>query len=74
MKKVVLYLEDSKLENKCFENEANGNCEWIDEESEMSLFSSRFFDKIHDHYPSTGRMYVRMNDGNYVVRHIREEP
>ena len=71
MKKVVLYLEETSLDLGNLEDEA---VEWVDEESEMSLISSHFFDKITDEYPSTGRLYVRTNDGNFIVRRIREQP
>jgi len=73
MKKVVLYLEEVDLNIDDFDNMENCNVEWVDEESEVSLFGSRFVDTNHDEYPSSGRMYVRMNGGSFVVRRIREE-
>jgi len=72
-KKVTLYLEESKLDNEDFDNSIDGNVEWVDEESEISLFASPYVDKNHDQYPSTGRMYVRTNKGNYQVVRLRDE-
>ena len=70
MKKVVLYLEEIDLD---LENVDNNDIEVVDEESEVSIISSHFVDGVNtDEYPSTGRMYVRSNSGNYVVRRIRE--
>lgn len=71
MRKIVLYLEEIDLDLENLDDEA---VEWVDEESEISLVASHFVDKVTEEYPSTGRMYVRMNDGNYTVRRIREEP
>ena len=67
MKKVVLYLEEIDLDLSNTEDEA---VEWVDEETEMSLIASHFADRNHDEYPSTGRMYVRTNEGNFTVRRI----
>lgn len=67
MKKVVLYLEETPVE---LDNLDDESVEWVDEETEMSLVSSHFCDKNHDEYPSTGRMYVRTNEGNFTVRRI----
>lgn len=68
MRKVVLYLEETSLDLE--ESTTLPNVEWVDEYTEMSLVSSPFVDEHTDEYPSTGRMYVRTNEGNYVVRRI----
>ena len=70
MKKVVLYLDEIDLDLSTPDREA---VEWVDEESEMSLVASHFADENHDQYPNTGRMYLRTNEGNFIVRYIRNE-
>ena len=65
MRKVVLYLEETSLDLE--ESTTLPNVEWVDEYTEMSLVSSPFVDEHTDEYPSTGRMYVKTNEGNYVV-------
>lgn len=67
MRKIVLYLEEIDLDLTNLDDEA---VEWVDEESEMSLVASHFYDKPTSEYPSTGRMYVRTNEGNFTVRHM----
>lgn len=69
MRKVVLYLEEIELDLSNLEDEA---VEWVDEHTEMSLVASHFADKTPDEYPSTGRMYVRTNEGNFCVRRMVE--
>lgn len=70
MKKVVLYLEEIDLD---LENIDNNDIEFVDEHTEMSIVASHFIDgQLTDEYPSTGRMYVRTNEGNFTVRRIIE--
>ena len=70
MRKVVLYLEETTLDLE--DSTTLPNVEWVDEHTEMSLVSSPFVDEHTDEYPSTGRMYVKTNEGNYVVRRMVE--
>jgi hypothetical protein len=68
MRKIVLYLEETTLDLD--ESTTLPNVEWVDEHTEMSLVSSPFVDDLTDEYPSTGRMYVRTNEGNFIVRRM----
>ena len=70
MRKIVLYLEETKLDLE--DSTTLPNVEWVDEHSEMSIVSSPFIDERTDEYPSTGRMYVKTNEGNYTVRRMVE--
>lgn len=70
MRKIVLYLEETKLDLE--DSTTLPNVEWVDEHSEMSIVSSPFVDELTDEYPSTGRMYVKTNEGNYTVRRMVE--